>query len=54
MLTHRHKNFACQVTAFLATMQLIFEMDGSGAILCEELRELQHCRKSAMSAESLS
>jgi len=54
VLTHRHKDFTCQVTAFLAAMQLIFEVDSRGAILCEELGKLQHCRESTMPAKALS
>ena len=48
VISYWNENLTSQVPAFLATMKLVFEMDGSCSVLGEEFSQLHHSGKTAM------
>jgi hypothetical protein len=43
VVTDGHEDFACEMAAFLSTMELVFEVDTGSTIFGKELRELDDC-----------
>jgi len=51
MLSNGNEDLSCEMSAFLASMELILEMHCCGTVLCEELRQLENCRETTMSGD---
>jgi hypothetical protein len=49
VFSNRHKDFPSQMTALLAAMQLIFEMNSRSTVLREKLGQFEDRGKTAMS-----
>lgn len=50
VLPDGHQDLASQMAAFLAPVQLVFEMDGRGAVFGEEFCELHNSGKTTVAA----
>jgi hypothetical protein len=53
VLADGDNDFARQVAAFLATVQLVFEVDACGTVLCEELCQFQYGAQTAMAGVTI-
>lgn len=51
VFANRYEHFACKMPAFLAAMELVFEVDGCSTVLCEELGELHYGCEAPMSVD---
>jgi hypothetical protein len=43
VVTDRHEDFSCEMSALLSTVELVLEMDTGSTVLGKELRELNDC-----------
>jgi hypothetical protein len=50
MIANRNKHLSREVSAFLAAVKLVLEMYTCGTVLGEELRELDDCRETSVTA----
>jgi len=43
VFSYRHKDFTSEMAALFAAVELIFEVYGCCAVLCEEFGKLKYC-----------